>query len=378
MKAVWIVVTLAALLPWQAGAFQGARTLAIINKHPSLLLPPTVSPSLLSPQDPLSSHNARLYLDMHTYLTSINRNDWDGDDVRWWSKIKRRFSRSFIDTGVKAQPVRTLLLLVHLTFFVAQVADTTLHIRKKYPIYWPKKAPAMIWDALWGSATPGPLTANLYHSVIRSTLQPYRYLTAGLIHGGILHFVLNMDALLRLPAWLETGLGSGLFFTCYAMSMIAGNMSHTLATYELSPRAGVIGASGAICGMYGLMLSILLKVGNRRAARQVWRGLLLLFVYGMFVPSISNAAHVGGVAGGLLVGFLSGPSFAKSYAARRKNSLEIDNLPRDYRLVLGFDAKPSDGLVPLPLLWLCLLAGLYLYQPTRGSLRHLKKLYEFA
>jgi membrane associated rhomboid family serine protease len=309
-------------------------------------------------------------------LQSAPHKDWDGDDIRWTTQMRRRFQRSFMDTGIRAQPVRTILVLLNLCVFIAQVVQTTHAIRLKYPEYWPRQSLAMIWDATWGSATPGSLTTRLAHSAARSRLQPYRYITAGFLHGGLLHFVLNMDALLRVPSWLETGLGPSLFATAYLVSIVTGNLAHTWATQHTTPYTWIVGASGGICGLYGLVVSALWKLGNRRAAGQVIRSLFLLCLYGLLMPSVSNAAHVGGVVGGFLVGLLCGPSYTKSYMARRKNSLEVDTMPREYRLVMGFGTKPIRGWIPLPVLWLIMVgAPCLLYPPVRATPQHIQSLF---
>ena len=59
-----------------------------------------------------------------------------------------------------------------------------------------------------------------------------------------------------------------------------------------------IGASGGICGLYGLMLSSLMKMGNSDAAYYVLKQMVWLLAFGWLVPNVSNAGHVGGFIGG--------------------------------------------------------------------------------
>jgi membrane associated rhomboid family serine protease len=206
---------------------------------------------------------------------------------------------------------------------------------------------------------PGLFTLDFVHSTAASRLQPHRFLTSAFLHGGIFHLLVNMDTLRRLPAWIETGLGTPLYVTAFLVSIVTGNLGHTLATYDVMEKAMCLGSSGGICGLYGLMYVSLLKMGNSRAATSIIKGLGLLLLYGFVFENISNAAHVGGFLGGALVGILCGPKYGKSYSLRRKWSVEVDASSRGYRQAMGFGTKPSmSGLVPLPVVWIAALVAL--------------------
>ena len=272
--------------------------------------------------------------------------DWDGDDIRRWTKWRRRWWRSTSHNGGLHSPVRTTLVVLNSAMFVYQVVNT-LHwlATKRFPQYWPRQAVSMTWDVLWGNTIPGPLTKGFWFTTTTTTLsrqQPHRYLTAGFLHGSVLHLVVNLMALQQLPAWLETGLGSSLYATAYLVAIVTGNMGHAYMTSS-SAAAGstaALGASGGICGLYGLQFAALMKMGNDRAASMVFSNMIRIIVAGLFLPSISNAAHAGGFVGGLLVGLLWGPSYGKSYAARRKWSLQPELHSREYRAVMGFGVEP--------------------------------------
>jgi hypothetical protein len=85
----------------------------------------------------------------------------------------------------------------------------------------------------------------------------------------------------------------------------------------------------------------------------------LLFVWGIFLTNISNAAHIGGFVTGMVVAFLSGPAYRSSYGLRRKNSLEADPYNRSYRTAMGFDKVPVNrGILPLPILCLLVIGAI--------------------
>jgi len=252
---------------------------------------------------------------------------------------------------------RNFLLLLNCVMYLYQAIAAINSIRVRYPSYWPNQALPITFDVLWGSSVLGPVTLDFAHSIALSRTQPHRYVTSGFLHGGILHLLLNMDALRRLPSWLETGLGKPLYLTTYLLSVVGGNLGHTIGAGSSSLRDAkqsmCVGASGGICGLYGLLYVSLLRMGNAGAASRVMKGMSILFLYGVVNADVSNAAHIGGFVSGLVLGVLCGPSYQKSYALRRKWSLEVDASPKDYRLAMGFGTKPtSSGLVPLFVVWM--------------------------
>ena len=275
--------------------------------------------------------------------------DWEGDDIRWSSRLRRRLRQQ---NDGRSTPAKTTLIALNLFFFLYQTITTVNFIRRGHPDYWPRYAIPMITDAVVGSTIHGPLTLDFAFSNSLSKNQPHRFLTSGFLHGGIIHLLVNLDTLRRQPAWLETGLGIPLYITAFLISIVTGNIGHMKGAHDPFDRTLCLGASGGICGSYGLMYASLVRMGNSRAASQVLKGILVLLVMGLFVDNISTAAHVGGFLGGLLVGLLCGPAYQKNYSMRRKNSVEYDPSPRDFRQAMGFGVMPTArGLVPLPLLW---------------------------
>lgn len=109
----------------------------------------------------------------------------------------------------------SLLLVLNVLIFAYQTMNTVGLIRRQNPQYWPGSALSIVSDTLLGSTNVrGPLTTDFVHFQPYSQLQPHRFLTARFLHGDILHLLLNLDALRRLPTWLvETGLGTKMFIT---------------------------------------------------------------------------------------------------------------------------------------------------------------------
>jgi len=285
---------------------------------------------------------------------------WDGDDLRYISRLRRRIRRSFSFQSEYDRPVRNTLIAICTMVFVWQTISTVQWIARTHPAYWPSKAPFIIWDAVLGTAKPGPFTRDFRFTVFRAQRQPHRWLSSGFVHGSLLHLALNIDALRRQPAWLETGLGGGLYMTTFLLSIVAGNLGYShLGLDGVNVSSVVLGASGGICGLYGLQWISMAKMGNSRTFSVMIRPLALMGLYGALLGHVSNAVHIGGFFGGVVLGLLCGPRYNKSYTMRRKWSVDADDgVPRDYRNAMGFGIKPSNrGFLPLPILWL-LLAGL--------------------
>ncbi len=133
--------------------------------------------------------------------------------------------------------------------------------------------------------------------------QWWRLITAGFLHGGILHILMNMWVLFDLGAQVEEVCGTPRFLTMYLVSNITG----FLASYEFSQYLS-IGASAAIFGLIGGMIGV--GVRDRTSYGQAIRRFFIRWaIYGLvlsLIPGIDIYAHIGGLAGGFVIGFLAG------------------------------------------------------------------------
>jgi rhomboid protease GluP len=136
--------------------------------------------------------------------------------------------------------------------------------------------------------------------------QWWRLATAMFIHFGVLHLAMNMWALWDGGNFVERLYGSGRFVALYAASGLAGNL---VSLYIQGNRAVAAGASGAIFGLYG---ALLIALWRERAVLHphefkwlFWGGAgfaVAMIGFGLLVPGIDNAAHIGGLATGSLLG----------------------------------------------------------------------------
>jgi len=158
--------------------------------------------------------------------------------------------------------------------------------------------------------------------------EPWRLLTAMFLHGGMLHIVLNMWVLLNLGILAEIVFGRRSYLLMYLESGLVASLVSVWWHFHTG-NAGVVGvgASGAIFGLAGALLPALALQKNARL-RAALKGNLISIVifvvytvaYGMKDAHTDNAAHLGGLAAGLLFGFAlpSAPgSAAQHHRARR-------------------------------------------------------------
>jgi membrane associated rhomboid family serine protease/Tfp pilus assembly protein PilF len=149
----------------------------------------------------------------------------------------------------------------------------------------------------WG-ANFGPLTVSG---------QWWRLLTCVFIHGGLLHIGFNMWCLWDLGRLAESVYGHWTFAVVYLITGLAAS----LASLIWNPAILSVGASGAIFGIAGALIASF-YLGEFSLPRAAMTGMLrsvVLFVgynlfFGAVIARTDNAAHVGGLLMGLLLGAL--------------------------------------------------------------------------
>ncbi len=140
----------------------------------------------------------------------------------------------------------------------------------------------------------------------------WRLLTAAFLHLGILHIAFNMYALYLFGPYVERALGTTRFVIAYLTMAVA---SSVFVYWLTAPGVATVGASGAIFGLFGLALVLLIRL------RQDVRGLLVLLAINAFISlqgNISWQGHLGGFVTGVVLGA------ALAYAPReRRNAIHI-------------------------------------------------------
>lgn len=144
---------------------------------------------------------------------------------------------------------------------------------------------------------------------LTGTFEPWRLFTAAVVHSGFWHIGLNMLALWMIGRSLEPLLGRGRFLTLYLLSALGGSVAVALLSFTTP----VVGASGAIFGLFGALIVIGRHIGANIA------GIAIILAVNLaigFIPgfNVSWQAHVGGLVVGALVGLI----YARTRSVRRR------------------------------------------------------------
>jgi membrane associated rhomboid family serine protease len=139
----------------------------------------------------------------------------------------------------------------------------------------------------------------------------WRLLTSTFLHGGLMHLVANMFGLLFVSIFLEPLLGRTKYVTVY---LLTGILASCASLWWHSATVSV-GASGAIFGLYGLFLALLLrKVFPADFGKAFLTSTLIFIGYNLvmgFTGGIDNAAHIGGLVSGFVAGLILSPALKK-------------------------------------------------------------------
>lgn len=141
--------------------------------------------------------------------------------------------------------------------------------------------------------------------------ESWRLFTNIFLHIGIFHLLLNMYALAYVGLLLEHRIGTFKFTVAYLCTGIAASIV-SVCWHSYTVGAG---ASGAIFGLYGVFLALLTGNFIDKAMRKALLTSISVFVGYNLVnglkDGIDNAAHIGGLVSGLLIGYAFIPSLKR-------------------------------------------------------------------
>lgn len=186
-------------------------------------------------------------------------------------------------------------------------------LKARTPVPWACHAFAAINIAVWGitlslgadplNPSAGQLLAwggNAASEVQRGAL--WRLLTATFLHSGALHLALNMVGLWAIGTTVERLFGHRLFVLVYLASALVGS---GLSLHMSAQKAVSVGASGAVFGLAGALLTVVLR--HRKTLPPLFgarnrNSMLFFIVYSLYQgftkPGVDNAAHIGGLLAG--------------------------------------------------------------------------------
>lgn len=215
----------------------------------------------------------------------MNGTRWQWRMMKWERQLKTVFRAPVHGGGISLiNPLIGLNLLV----FVAMV----------------------IWGFLAGFG-PGPIlnpgsnllihTGAQFWPLVVQEGEWWRCLTYAFNHGGLIHLAFNMIALFQVGPLVEFEIGRSRFLLLYLITAVTA----TVAGYFWHPLVPVVGASGSLFGLIGFAAAWFHRLGPQshelRNFMLKWGAFALIF--GLVVGA-DNIAHLGGAAGGAVIGFL--------------------------------------------------------------------------
>lgn len=148
----------------------------------------------------------------------------------------------------------------------------------------------------------------------------WRLITAGFLHGDLVHILMNMLGLYQLGNEVEGVFETHRYIVIYIVSTITGFYASFLSGNILS-----VGASAGIFGLLGALIAhgVLQRSSLGQEIKQYYIRLAVYsLMMGVFMSSsmggrTDNAAHIGGLAGGFGVAYVAGlPSLFDNFKER--------------------------------------------------------------
>jgi rhomboid protease GluP len=141
-------------------------------------------------------------------------------------------------------------------------------------------------------------------------------LTAGWLHGGLLHIALNIYYLRPLAHQISEIYGAGRTLIVFVVGSAIGFVFSTFGVLAPAPVVMImggggytVGASAGILALVGALYAWAERTGNRYATSRIWSMLGFMALFGILGRGlgIDNWAHLGGFVGGWAIGRLLDP-----------------------------------------------------------------------
>lgn len=163
----------------------------------------------------------------------------------------------------------------------------------------------VVFLAMLATGAPTALDTLLRYGALPPFLMRdewWRLFTAMFVHIGALHLLFNMYALTLFGPSIERTFGVARYLGLY----FAGGLLGSAASLTFTDGGVRAGASGGVFAILGAWLAFALANRHTEMGRQQIQSLLFLVginvALGLTVRGIDNAAHIGGLIGGLVIG----------------------------------------------------------------------------
>lgn len=159
--------------------------------------------------------------------------------------------------------------------------------------------------------------------------QWWRLLSSLFLHWSLMHLLFNMVSLLFLGRIIEPLIGHATFLTVYLITGICSG----LASLYFNQNVVSAGASGAVFGLFGIFVSLLMSNLVRKDVRIQWLKsigaiLAINLAMGLFLP-VDNAAHMGGLVSGVVIGLLLLPLIRVNMVKAARARAQLNQVTQD-------------------------------------------------
>ena len=171
-------------------------------------------------------------------------------------------------------------------------------------------------SALWSAEGQALFDALALNKEAVAAGEYWRLWTVTLLHGSEIHLAFNMYALYLSGRVVERWYGPLNMLVFYLVCAAAGS----IGSFVLGGAGTSVGASGAVFGLFGLLLAagrVHHPVDKQSRALVGQLGMLIVInlLFGFAVQGIDNAAHIGGLVAGLWLGALIPPTKVQTLAS---------------------------------------------------------------
>ena len=183
--------------------------------------------------------------------------------------------------------ITKLLIITNILVFIAMLIDGA-------GLWHSPNGVQLSWGANFGPATQDG--------------EWWRLGSAMFLHFGVLHLVLNLWSLWDAGQLVERMYGHLRFTTIYLISGLSGNLLSLVIHGNVAVSGG---ASGAIFGIYGALITFLWRERTAITPHEFrwffWGAIAFTAIslsLGFIVPGIDNSAHIGGFFTGILLSLI--------------------------------------------------------------------------
>ena len=157
-----------------------------------------------------------------------------------------------------------------------------------------------------------------YNVVYNSPIEFWRFVTSIFTHASLSHLTSNLFGIICLGYVIEKYLTKTEYLFLYLGTGIITEIASSIYHALFSPHIVGIGASGAICGLMGFVITTL--INDKKDKIKILFKIIVGFVtVNLFVPNIDNIAHFSGLFSGLVFGFI----FMKYCKHEKQNNMVV-------------------------------------------------------